>query len=876
MLSIALCTLLGCGQGKGGSDRNQSSDSEAAPIQFSLSGAVTAAEFSGIDSDTNDSQAPSSSNDEAEFAQLPGNPSLLGGFVSAAGSGATNQRFSSSADGEDWFSIAASPGQSVYLDIHKFDSANPSAVDLDLYLYTQDDTSNPIASSTGTDARESMVIPYEGDFLLRVVAESGISNYTLQIDSSNRTASTHSVSQEFVAGELLVKWKSRPTAQWLDARGLETGNRKITDKLSALRLTRSDLSPAATGMEYRHLTANDVVRRKLHTLAAMKRLQSAGQVEWVEPNYVYRSQLTPNDQYNHLQWHYRQIQLPQAWDITTGSDEVIVAVLDTGVFSQHPDLRDKLTAGYDFVSDVALALDGDGIDANPEDPGDKSLENRSSWHGTHVSGTVGALTDNGDGVSGGGWKTRIMPLRVIGSDGGSSTDVAQAVRYAAGLPNDSGTLPAQRADIINMSFGGAGHSQTLQAAIEDARAAGVIVVAAAGNDGTETEFYPAAMNGVVAVSATDYNGDRAPYSNFGTWVDVAAPGGNMRMDANGDGYGDGVISTHVGEESTLSANYSFMQGTSMASPHVAAVFALMKGVNPQLSPQDLDTLLAQGKLANDIGDVGKDKLFGMGLIDAYKAVQAASGSVTVPVLTAEPESLNFGSTHTALEVDINNAGATGVRISEDPVARAQWISAIQPVQTDSNGLGRYRVTVNRANLPAGTYSGSIRFPAQGSSDFELRVNLKVGGSATEGDAGYLYILLLKAGEDADGDGRPDDKDGDGSPDVEIVSQRAMAASGGRYNFEFPAVAPGNYFIAAGSDIDGDGSICGPGEACGMYPSTDFSNPIKLDRNLNGLDFVVSYNNAAERAGQNLSTAHSAGMAPIRVKMTAHPSPHSHR
>ena len=870
MLSIALCTLLGCGQGKGGSDRNQSSDSEAAPIQFSLSGTVLVAEFSGVDSDTNDSQAPSSGNNDAEYAQLPGNPSLVGGFVSAEGSGVASQRFSSSADREDWFSVAASPGQSVYLDIHKFDGATPSAVDLDLYLYTEDDASNPISSSTGTNARESIVIPSEGDFLLRVVAESGISNYTLQIDSSNRTATAHSVSQEFIAGELLVKWKSRPTAQWLDANGLETVNRKIGDKISAHRLARSDLSPAATGMEYLHLTANDVVRRKLHTLAAVKSLQSAGQVEWVEPNYVYRSQLTPNDQFNHLQWHYRQIQLPQAWDITTGNDEVIVAVLDTGVFSQHPDLRDKLIAGYDFVSDVTLALDGDGIDANPEDPGDQSLENRSSWHGTHVSGTVGALTDNGDGVSGGGWKTRIMPLRVIGSDGGSSTDVAQAVRYAAGLPNDSGTLPAKRADIINMSFGGAGHSQTLQAAIDDARAAGVIVVAAAGNDGTETEFYPAAMNGVVAVSATDYNGDRAPYSNFGTWVDVAAPGGNMSMDANGDGYGDGVISTHVEEESTLSANYSFMQGTSMASPHVAAVFALMKGVNRQLSPQDVDALLAQGKLTTDIGEVGQDKLYGMGLIDAYKAVQAASGSVTVPVLTAEPKSLNFGSTHMALEVDIDNAGANGARISGDPIAGPQWISAIQPVQTDSTGLGRYRVSVNRANLPDGTYSGSIRFPVEGSSDFQLRANLKVGGAATEGNAGYLYILLLKAGEDADGNGRPDDKDGDGSPDVEIVTQRAMAASGGRYNFEFPAVAPGNYFIAAGSDIDGDGSICGPGEACGMYPTTDFSNPITLNRSLNGLEFVVSYTSDVESGGQNLSTTQSAGLGPIRVKVTTNP------
>ncbi|SHE86332.1 serine protease [Microbulbifer donghaiensis] len=841
----ALCALLGCSQGKGSSDHSQPSDSEAAPTLFSISGTVTAARFAGIDADTNDGQAPATGNNDAQSAQAAGNPSVLGGFVSAQGSGDSGQRFANSADSEDWFRISAAPGQSVNLRIHKFDDKSPAAVDLDLYLYTPDDTSNPVASSTGNSASESIAIPSQRDFLLRVVAQSGISNYTLKLDTDNNATNSPSVSQEFVPGELLIKWKSQPSAQWLDSRGLRSVRGKTPHRIASYRLSRSDSSPIDADMEFLHLTASETLRNKLRTLAAVKKLQRADLVEWVEPNYRYYSTLTPSDRQHHLQWHYRQIQLPQAWDVTTGSADVIVAVLDTGVFSAHPDIHDKLVAGYDFISDSADARDGDGIDNDPEDPGDKAFQDRSSWHGTHVSGTVGAATDNVTGVSGAGWQTRIMPLRVIGTSGGSSADIAQAVRYAAGLANDSGTLPVRRADIINMSFGGTGRSQALQAAIDDARAAGVIVVAAAGNDNAETEFYPAAFNGVVAVSATDYNRDKAPYSNFGSWVDVAAPGGDMSTDGNGDGYGDGILSTHVKEGTSPSATYSFLQGTSMASPHVAGVFALMKGTNRQLSPQDIDALLAQGRLTEDIGQTGRDKLFGMGLIDAYKAVQAASGPITVPVVSAQPDSLNFGSTHTALEVEIKNIGADGARIDGDPVAAVGWIKAIEALETDSNGFGRYRVSVDRAALPDGNYSTQLRFPVDGSGDFELPVNMKVGGAASAADAGYLYVLLL----------RPEaDKDGDGSPDMKVVAVQAKVASGGKYNFNFAGVPAGEYLIAAGSDIDGDGKICGPGESCAVFPSQDFASPITLRKSLEGQDFVVGYDNPIDSGAQkNMTT-----------------------
>lgn len=355
----------------------------------------------------------------------------------------------------------------------------------------------------------------------------------------------------------------------------------------------------------------------------------------------------------------------------------------------------------------------------------------------------------------------------------------------------------------DITTGSAGYSRTLQDAIDDARAAGVIVVAAAGNDSAAAEYYPAALSGVMAVSATDYNDDKAPYSNFGNWVDLAAPGGNVSLDANGDGYGDGVVSTHV----------------------------------------KVDALLAQGELTRDIGDAGKDRLFGMGLIDAYKAVEAASGPVTVPVLAAEPDGLNFGSTHTALDVEIKNIGAEGAKIRGAPTA-PEWISAVEAVQTDSSGFGRYRISASRAQLADGTHTGSVRFPVEGSSDFELRASIKVGTSGTDADAGYLYILLLK-------------RSGGDPTNMEIVAQTAKAASGGKYAFDFSAVPAGDYLIAAGADIDGDGFICGPGEACGIFPSTDFSSPIKLDKNLGGQDFSVSYDSGTNKRAPD----------PIRLRAT---------
>jgi len=375
---------------------------------------------------------------------------------------------------------------------------------------------------------------------------------------------------------------------------------------------------------------------------------------------------------------------------------VVVAVIDTGVLLDHPDLQANLTHngisgdGYDFINDSTSARDGDGIDSNPYDVGDLGVGNgASSFHGTHVSGTVSAVTNNNLGVAGVSWNTRIMPMRVMGVGGGTSYNIAQAVRYAAGLSNDSNTLPSQKADIINLSLGGSSYSQDSQAVYTMARNAGVIIIASAGNDYSSQPNYPASYDGVVSVSAVDMNSNIAPYSNYGQYVDVAAPGGDTSRDLNGDGRADGVLSTLGNLDGP---DYRYYQGTSMAAPHVAGVAALMKAVNPNLTPDEFDAYLQNFEIVNDMGTPGRDNLYGYGLIDALKAVQAQQGGgTTSSLLQLSPAALNFGWATTTASLIASVVGTTAITVTS-VTDNASWLTV------SNEGSGKHG---NSSGLHAG-------------------------------------------------------------------------------------------------------------------------------------------------------------------------------
>jgi serine protease len=358
-------------------------------------------------------------------------------------------------------------------------------------------------------------------------------------------------------------------------------------------------------------------------------LQTDPEILSIEPDLVLQPMATPNDPYFAQQWHYHEpaggINLPAAWDVTTGSNGITVAVIDTGVVA-HADLAGRLVGGYDFIGDSAIANDGDGRDGNAADPGDYGCNGEaSSWHGTHVAGTIGAASNNGSGVAGVDWQARILPVRVLGRCGGYTSDIVDGLRWAAGMAVPGVPANPFPARVANLSFGGQGGcSWAMQTAIDDVTARGTVVVVAGGNsnaDAANTE--PANCNGVVAVGATTRSGGRAGYSNYGSRLTVSAPGG---------GAGGGVLSTYNSGATTPAGDaYAWFQGTSMATPHVSGVVSLILSVNPSLSPAQVSQQLRQTARAFPTG-TGADcnpALCGAGIVDAGAAVRGLASSPPV-------------------------------------------------------------------------------------------------------------------------------------------------------------------------------------------------------------------------------------------------------
>ncbi len=352
-------------------------------------------------------------------------------------------------------------------------------------------------------------------------------------------------------------------------------------------------------------------------------------VEYAEEDKLLQATFTPNDTFYPLQWHYYEaaggINLPAAWDLSTGSG-VTVAVIDTG-YRPHADLVANIVGGYDFISDTFVSRDGDLRDSDAQDPGDWTLANDcaagwaptdSSWHGTHVSGTVAALTNNGVGVAGVAFNAHVLPVRVLGRCGGYTSDIADGLVWASGGTVSGVPANPNPAKVANLSLGGTGScGTTMQNAINSARSRGMVVVVAAGNSSRNARnTTPANCANVVVVAAVNRSGGRAFYSNFGSVVDVAAPGGEMNVSA-----ADGVASTlNTGTTTPGADAYAYYQGTSMATPHVAGVAALMLSVNSALTPAQVESLL-RGTTRPFPASCSR---CGTGIVDAAAAVTAAA------------------------------------------------------------------------------------------------------------------------------------------------------------------------------------------------------------------------------------------------------------
>jgi serine protease len=832
MLLVIVSCLLGCG-GDSQSNEVRKGTSPPPPSSFNVSGTITASANFVADSDVNDPAAVYIPNDTFAQAQTLPNPVVVGGYVNVQHTGPQGRSFANG-DPSDFFSVDLASGQVITLYV-----SESAGVELDLALY--DAGQALVDESLGPAAVESVSAPADGTYFVEVRAVANASMYNLTVGQPAPAAAKYALrlSDEFVPGQVIVHYQAAPggygPAQSTAAIGLKSvagaAEREmlldIGDDVAQQQTVRTLGIPEAR-LNLR--AADPAMQRKLQTLQIISALRKQANIASADPNYIWRPSAAANDPLYPLQWNYPLINLPQAWDVTTGSNGVIVAVIDTGVLLNHPDLQGRLIAGYDFISDPARADDGDGIDPNPDDPGDQALGG-SSFHGTHVTGTIAADMDNTLGVAGVTQASQVMPLRALGIGGGTEYDVLQAVRYAAGLANDSGTLPAQKADVINLSLGGGGFSQTAQDVFSAARVQGLIVVAAAGNESTTVPTYPAAYDGVVSVSAVDINGNLAWYSNTGPTIDVAAPGGNTRTDVNGDGFPDGVLST-CGDDSSGSIRYTycFFQGTSMASPHVAGVAALMKAVYPILTPDEFDQLLINGLLTDA---AGRSDQFGYGQIDAFRAVAAAQdlagGAPLPPTIIVDPAFLNLAASGTvpqSTELEIRNGTQAPLTISSvisDPAAA--WLSVTEKT-VDAEKLGVYTVTVDPGSLPPGVYAADITVSAVDPTVLPatVPVRMQVFSPLSGGNVGFIYVLLV-------------------DPDTLMTVAEADVpydAATAHYSYNFSGVPAGTYRIYAGTDADNDSFIGDPGEAIGAYRTVDQPTSVEIPGANTELDFEVGY------------------------------------
>lgn len=403
------------------------------------------------------------------------------------------------------------------------------------------------------------IVPYPSDHRLNMQSVDSNTMQHINVDNAQDNIGTSHYHEK----QIVVKFKHAPADHML---------KKFKKDLSITHVEQLGTT----------FVFHSKTRGMKQLLSYFKSLEN---VVYAEPHFLYlpnRAQnndlsgsFTPNDAlFSDFQWNLPLIDTLQGWDINRGSEEILIAVIDTGVDLEHPDLIGQLSEGYNVV--------------NPDLPPQDDV-----GHGTHVAGIIGAQVNNQEGIAGMNWYSRIMPVKVLDKTGAGSTyAVAQGIIWAV----DHG------ADVINLSLGNYAQAEFLHDAIKYAYERDVVLIAATGNDNTDQLGFPAAYPEVIAVSATDDHGKKATFSNYGDYVDVVAPGVS-------------IASTYMNHQ------YAALSGTSMASPHVAALAAMIKATHPVLNNQEIKAILVQ--TSNDLGPSGKDKYYGYGQINVNQALSSS-------------------------------------------------------------------------------------------------------------------------------------------------------------------------------------------------------------------------------------------------------------
>ncbi|MFP2909754.1 S8 family serine peptidase [Pyxidicoccus sp. 3LFB2] len=571
---------------------------------------------------------------------------------------------------------------------------------------------------------------------------------------------------------------------------------------------------------FQALDGHAVTAEETRTLVT--RLAALPGVRYTDRNLRMYKLKVPNDNGYSVQWHYPTINLPAAWDIESDAAGVVVAVIDTGIVP-HPDLNNRRVPGYDMIEDATNAGDGSGRDADPLDEGGDEPSGGSSWHGTHVAGTVAAQTDNTSGVAGVAWNARILPVRVLGKEGGNSFDIAAAMNWATGGNVTGVPGNANPAKVVNLSLGGTAPPQQLyQEVINAGIARGAIFVIAAGNENVDaTNSTPCNQENVICVGSTGFSNRRSSFSNFGARVDVMASGGEMREDLNGDSYPDGVLST--GRDENNEPAYLFLQGTSMAAPHVAGVVALMAAASQKVGT-DLTAAVAESTLKATATALSASQCSGgcgSGLINARSALARVSNlnpDTLPPQLSVNTSSLFFRGSGTQ-QLALNNVGGRAggellvTATASGPEAGRVTFPAGATVTVPAFGSATLSVTVDATGLADGDYvvtlnlAGSNGAGAVGSATVEVKISV---GFTQDLDAIVAFVWQDAAGE--------------WQAAAEAIT---FARASANYTYSINLV-PRTYYSLATIDDDQDGDIFEESERTGFWRNLDSFEPLELE------------------------------------------------
>jgi serine protease len=845
ILSASLL-LTACGGG-GGSTTIENIET------FTLSGTISIDSRSDIDADVMDVSGLQEQNNQIETPQDLSNPVTLGGYLSG-NQGTYNTGTAYDKDTKDFFRVTLLKEQQVRVTTFLANDAL-TPLNVNVTLHALDDALNESTTTplTFNSARsQSMTVPNDGRYIIELSAEEDLSSpvlYTLAISqtlsvSANSGSLSASENTHFVPGELVVRLKEVNSTQTAHTNKRPSKKRVITNfehkhqlqhqkniggigSVYKINMTSNRKTLALESNLAETSQASDL-NLKWQTLMAIEQLNADSDVLFAEPNYILKASTVPakvNDPGFSRQWNLPMIEAPAAWEAATGQG-VTVAVVDSGIDTNHLDLINNInfTDGYDFISDAALANDDEpGPDNNPHDTG-------TLLHGSHVSGIIAAQGNNDIGVAGVAYNATIMSLRALGVDNsGTNSDIASAILYAAGLTNSSGLTPTKKADIINLSLGSTARPLVLENAINAALAEGIIIVAASGNEGSTTRQYPAAFDGVIAVSSVNDNKILSNFSNHGAHIDVTAPGGTGVNNRLFDGFQDGILSTLFANE------YAEYTGTSMAAPHVAAVAALMKSINSEMTNTTFAEALNNGELTEALQNTD---FYGNGLINAAKAVNWAlesQGESLLPAsLSIYPTQLGFIDANTESTLVLNNPG-TGVLSVTELSTNNDWIeiAEFQAGSVNAAKLGKYRIKVNNTVLaPNSVNSGeiSVYYSIDGTPAEPIIIDVfNANNQQTDATIGSLLVSLSYA----------DENDAKKS----LVQFALVEARKGvnQYTYEFVNVPNGSYLLQAGTNNDLDASILDLGEAKGQYPHFTQTEFIQVNNeNLSDLDFSVQY------------------------------------